>query len=76
MALVLASTQALGLLATYLLFTTIFNKLVRKQPFPFPLPPSPPADPLIGHLRKILPEHAEHTFGEWAKKYEWDGATD
>ncbi|KAF4597210.1 hypothetical protein EYR40_007662 [Pleurotus pulmonarius] len=71
MTLVLASTQALGLLATYLLFTTIYNKLIRKQLFPFPLPPSPPSDPLIGHLRKILPEHAEHTFGEWAKKYGW-----
>ncbi|KAF7424558.1 hypothetical protein PC9H_009865 [Pleurotus ostreatus] len=69
MTLVLAFTEALGLLATYLLFTTIYNKLSRKQPFPFPLPPSPPADPLIGHLRKIPLVHAEHTFVEWAKKY-------
>lgn len=69
MALLLAFTQALSLLATYLLFTTIYEKLIRKQPFPYPLPPSPPADPLIGHLWKIPTVHAEHTFVEWAKKY-------
>ncbi|KAF7424559.1 hypothetical protein PC9H_009866 [Pleurotus ostreatus] len=45
----------------------IYKRSSRK--WPFPLPPGPPADPIIGHLRKVPPAHAEVTYLEWAKKY-------
>jgi len=35
----------------------------------FPLPPGPPADPIIGHLRYIPSENPEDKFAEWSKKY-------
>ncbi|KAF4596650.1 hypothetical protein EYR38_008037 [Pleurotus pulmonarius] len=59
--------QALGWVTTYLLFSTIYERFHRKRPFP--LPPGPPADPVIGHLRKVPPLHAELTYLEWARKY-------
>ncbi|KAF9458175.1 cytochrome P450 [Collybia nuda] len=34
-----------------------------------PLPPGPPADPIIGHLRKIPPDNQETLFYQWGKKY-------
>ncbi|KAL0578234.1 hypothetical protein V5O48_003771 [Marasmius crinis-equi] len=33
------------------------------------LPPGPPADPLIGHLRSIPTEKMAETFHEWSKTY-------
>ncbi|KAG5643662.1 hypothetical protein DXG03_000542 [Asterophora parasitica] len=38
----------------------------RKHP---PLPPGPPADPIIGHLRKIPPKGQEDLYYEWGKIY-------
>ncbi|KAL0949356.1 hypothetical protein HGRIS_009425 [Hohenbuehelia grisea] len=34
-----------------------------------PLPPSPPADPLIGHLRVMPTDNQGEVFHDWAKKY-------
>ncbi|KXN91602.1 O-methylsterigmatocystin oxidoreductase [Leucoagaricus sp. SymC.cos] len=34
-----------------------------------PLPPGPPADPILGHLRYIPPEAPEDQFAEWSKIY-------
>ena len=33
------------------------------------LPPGPPADPVIGHVRSMPLEYAWRTFGEWGKKW-------
>lgn len=33
------------------------------------LPPSPPAEPIIGHARKIPIGDAHKTYAEWGKKY-------
>ncbi|KAL0575890.1 hypothetical protein V5O48_006090 [Marasmius crinis-equi] len=35
----------------------------------FPLPPGPPADPLIGHLRIIPSQNTSEAFYEWSKIY-------
>ena len=35
----------------------------------FPLPPGPPADPIIGHLRYIPPENPEDKIAEWSRQY-------
>ncbi|KAF4571740.1 hypothetical protein EYR36_009085 [Pleurotus pulmonarius] len=34
-----------------------------------PLPPGPPADPLIGHLLRFPSENPEAVFHEWSKQY-------
>lgn len=34
-----------------------------------PLPPGPPADPLIGHLRTLPTAASEETLISWHKKY-------
>ncbi len=34
-----------------------------------PLPPGPPADPFIGHLRIMPSKQEELVFHEWAKTY-------
>ncbi len=34
-----------------------------------PLPPGPPGDPIIGHLRYIPAEAPAETFAEWSKTY-------
>jgi hypothetical protein len=36
---------------------------------PLPLPPGPPAEPLIGHLRLIPPDNQETLFYKWGKLY-------
>ncbi|KAI1297494.1 putative cytochrome P450 oxidoreductase [Xylaria venustula] len=37
-----------------------------------PLPPGPPGEPLIGHLRVIPTEHPEIQYAQWAKEYNTD----
>ncbi|KAJ3570930.1 hypothetical protein NP233_g4088 [Leucocoprinus birnbaumii] len=34
-----------------------------------PLPPSPPGDPILGHIRHIPPENPEIRYTNWAKQY-------
>lgn len=34
-----------------------------------PLPPGPPADPIIGHARFIPPQYSWKTFSDWGKKW-------
>ncbi|KAI1421370.1 putative O-methylsterigmatocystin oxidoreductase [Xylaria sp. FL1777] len=36
------------------------------------LPPGPPGEPLIGHLRVIPAEHPEFQYAKWAKEYNTD----
>ncbi|KAG5638040.1 hypothetical protein H0H81_002160 [Sphagnurus paluster] len=42
--------------------------MVTKRSGP-PLPPGPPADPIIGHVRKMPTEKLENTLYEWGKVY-------
>lgn len=45
-------------------------RLVTRKRSNLPLPPGPPADPLLGHLRIIPdPETRAETFHEWSKQY-------
>lgn len=36
------------------------------------LPPGPPGNPILGHLRLIPRDHPEHAFTEWGKQYKSD----
>ncbi|KAJ3486701.1 hypothetical protein NLI96_g4059 [Meripilus lineatus] len=56
--------QCLPLIAI-LLLAYVFSRSLRKVP----LPPGPPSDPLIGHLRLMTKPHNDATFTEWHKRY-------
>lgn len=43
--------------------------LTPKRKNKLPLPPGPPADPLIGHARIIPVRKGEEIFHEWAQVY-------
>ncbi|GLB43241.1 putative cytochrome p450 [Lyophyllum shimeji] len=64
LALVLHTAQIIVPSALALVFLTY--RLSRKQ---FPLPPGPPADPVIGHLRSIPPVGQDVFFYKLGKKY-------
>ena len=55
----------LAVLALWLALAGVIKRPKRK----LPLPPSPPADPLIGHLRIFPKTNAEDLFCELGKTY-------
>lgn len=42
--------------------------LIRKKDAP-PLPPGPPAEPLLGHYRIVPQDAAFKQYAQWAKEY-------
>jgi hypothetical protein len=50
---------------------TIVWKLValNRKTNTYPLPPGPPKDPIIGHVRYIPAKNPELTYIEWGKQY-------
>ncbi|GBE89499.1 Multifunctional cytochrome P450 monooxygenase af510 [Sparassis crispa] len=56
----------------YLCSCTVILALIligRRHKSALPLPPGPPADPIIGHLRKFSFARQHELFREWATKY-------
>ncbi|KAH7025683.1 cytochrome P450 [Microdochium trichocladiopsis] len=53
---------------------TIFYKVLSStlKQYPHPLPPSPPSEPLLGHVRKLPMENAHLAHMEYAKQYDSD----
>ncbi|KAE8443942.1 hypothetical protein EG329_001252 [Mollisiaceae sp. DMI_Dod_QoI] len=63
-------THASVLFGVLLLIVGLFiwNLKVRKRT-PYPLPPGPPGEPVIGHFRLIPALHPEQKYIEWGKQY-------
>jgi len=53
-------------------FAAIIWKLTRKAVPPAPLPPGPPANPIIGHVRIVPASRPELSFQKWGKEYNSD----
>lgn len=60
------SITTVALLALVFLLSAYLKRRTTKRP---PLPPGPPADPFIGHLRIMPSDQQELVFHEWAKTY-------
>ncbi|KAF7441180.1 hypothetical protein PC9H_001529 [Pleurotus ostreatus] len=60
------SVNTVALLALVFLLSAYLKRRTTKRP---PLPPGPPADPFIGHLRIMPSDQQELVFHEWAKTY-------
>lgn len=67
-------TTHYGLLfgAALLLGSLLFKYLKACQQGPYPLPPSPPGEPILGHLRVIPAVGPEHRYIEWSREYSSD----
>lgn len=64
----LPATALLPLLLGFLIVTwVVINRDWRSNKYP--LPPGPPGDPIIGHLRLIPAQKQEETFHRWAEIY-------
>lgn len=53
----------------------IFSRLLYKrasQPAGLPLPPGPPGEPFLGHLRIIPANHPEYDYTRWGRQYKSD----
>lgn len=48
----------------------LYKNLSRRQGLP--LPPGPPAEPLLGHLRVIPADHPEYFYTQWGKECDSD----
>ncbi|KAI1114216.1 putative O-methylsterigmatocystin oxidoreductase [Nemania sp. NC0429] len=53
--------------AVVLVFLSVCHRISGRK-----LPPSPPGEPLIGHLRIIPTVHPEFQYAQWAKEYNTD----
>lgn len=53
-----------------LLLCTLVVRLIRSRRLRLPLPPSPPAEPMIGHVRRLpYAQVMAEVFHEWSQKY-------
>jgi cytochrome P450 len=48
----------------------VYNRLQRSKKLP--LPPGPPGEPLLGHLRVVPTDHPEFDYTRWGKEYNTD----
>ncbi|GBE81550.1 Multifunctional cytochrome P450 monooxygenase af510 [Sparassis crispa] len=61
--------ELLNFCVTAVLLVAAVVLVLRRPKRTVPLPPGPPADPLIGHLRKLPPIHHCEIFQKWAAEY-------
>jgi hypothetical protein len=59
----------LALIVTFLSLLGFIVIFRRKRSLNVPLPPSPPSDFILGHLRRIPSENPEIQYAEWAQIY-------
>ncbi|OAA75311.1 Cytochrome P450 [Akanthomyces lecanii RCEF 1005] len=64
-----ARSSGLTLIAALLVFFAFKFAIHRRRTSGLPLPPGPPGEPILGHLR-IVPSHSpEYTYMKWSHEY-------
>ncbi|CAK7217402.1 hypothetical protein SBRCBS47491_003153 [Sporothrix bragantina] len=61
-----------GLVGVLAVICLAIRRITASSRFPCPLPPSPPAEPLFGHYRRLPLENAHLTHMAYAKEYQSD----
>ena len=51
------------------LCAVLYGVFARRKKGALPLPPGPPRDPILGHLRIMPAKNPQETFYEWSKQY-------
>lgn len=57
------------IVTVFFAFAVILYFLANRRRNAYPLPPGPPAHPILGHLRMLPPQGMENTLFEWSKTY-------
>ncbi|KAI6083515.1 putative cytochrome P450 oxidoreductase [Hypoxylon rubiginosum] len=57
-------------IAAILILPLLYHRFRRRGGLP--LPPGPPAEPILGHLRVVPTEHPEFAYTRWGKEYNTD----
>lgn len=61
-----------GVVLHLLVGSLLFKHFRASQRRPYPLPPGPPGEPLLGHFRLVPAVGPEQKYIEWGKKYNSD----
>ncbi|KAI5857361.1 cytochrome P450 [Durotheca rogersii] len=69
---VVDSPAQLGVIIAFISFLVYWALKSWYWRFPYPLPPSPPAEPILGHIRSLPLENAHLKHMEYAKQYKSD----
>ncbi len=65
----LNNNQVLLGISFILLAAVLVRTLRTSKRVPYPLPPGPPGEPILGHFRVIPAVGPEHKYIEWSKQY-------
>ncbi|KAF4120872.1 Cytochrome P450 [Geosmithia morbida] len=68
----LASPAGLALTTLGLFLFAAHYRISKRRDATLPLPPGPPGEPIIGHLRVIPSYSPEYTYMQWGKEYDSD----
>lgn len=63
----LSSTQVLLFAVAAAIFSVLYKQFQNRGKLP--LPPGPPAEPFLGHLRVVPADHPEFAYTQWGKDY-------
>ncbi|KAJ9604249.1 hypothetical protein H2200_011083 [Cladophialophora chaetospira] len=68
------SSSPLRVIPLFLVFGCLVYNIIKRsfKRYPYPLPPSPPAEPLFGHFRNLPLENAHLKHMAYAKQYNFD----
>ena len=70
MPLSIMTSGLLIVLAVLAIAQLVYQRFARSKGLP--LPPGPPAEPFLGHLRVVPSDHPEFEYAKWGKEYDSD----
>lgn len=65
----LSGLETLVALLTAIILWKIPSSLLLTKKTPYPLPPGPTGEPILGHLRVVPSDKPENAYAKWSKEY-------